>query len=1621
MVLLSQAAKIAAYVGDFSVSTTVTLLDTAQAGLVFFSDAASFNYVRFTLDASGLGIHKLERVVKGVTTLITDSQAVSVLPFVPHLVSVSYGFSKGLINVTVDGTLIMSVADGTFTAGGAGVFAATAATFASFRYVVPCPAGCTGALNGEVCTFSCQLGLQPSGPMVRTCSAAAGGWLPDPVALPLTCVVPPPTFFPTTISVVETAPTNALVGSPLVATSSAPDFAIAWAIVSETPMNAAIGPIFYIDLLSGQVKLRQSGVMDYVALTSNYTLMVRASIAGYVGATDSFANITVFVIEVDTPPHVAPLTVLTLPENSPYAPMLAIGFASAWDRENSTLSWQLALDASLGLFSVSNASGAVLIAPAAGCILTSTSNTCSSSKLDYESSPGSSFTLLLAASQSAFCCGTAPFAAVAGSVTVQLTDANDAPLVTPGQTLSILSSAAVLGAVVGQVAATDQDSSASAFYGSTIFSLVVPGVQASFPVCAPTVATAQGGFPTDSGLASGSALFAITNGAGFPVRSGVLAFVGSASGATLPSWSSKTVFTSGGIVLRATYTVCVNVTDTFGAWSVAPVTVQVTADTFSTPVVRSFSLSDSYGMRTTGGETVTFNASGFSPGMFVAARYSSASYSYSAACTVSAISALSCVTAPGVGAGLTWALTLSDGSAVPLISALVSSYAAPVVTSVSLNIDSSNTDGTAAGSGVPAVIVFTGQLGTFPPNTSFPVQIHYGASLEYSCNVLMIAADANTTARCNPSVGFGTGLPWQLTVGGQVASSSSYPSWPLFGYGRPTLTSAANSTAFAVQQLSSAGGQLLAVTGTNFGAASSPLAVTFGTPSGSKLVPIVCTRGANPHTQLSCPTPPGIGALYALQVSLGAQTLVAPFGGTALLGFSYAPPIITSVTGLGQKNGPTSGNALLQITGENFGPVSGVLGMTASDMVTYGHVGATSTFVASGCMVVSSPDQGLGATSWTMNCVTAPGVGAGLSMSMALGGQAAPTFAANIAYGAPQVVSFAGVGAANPNALSTLGGSSVYVNGLNFGPGPSNPNYASYFAPKLAVQYGAALQGGPVSNLTFSSVACTVSVPDVQLQCVIAPGAGHNLIWRVTLDGQASAEPTTSYAAPVVTGITTALGAQVTAANVNGGDIVWIVGQFYGPTYQGRVLVQSITYGPSGTEQTLAPSLYSVTSQTQISAKLPPGSGQNLHMVVTVADQRSPASVGTFSYAVPSVLAVVPARAPTFSNPLAPTIITLVAQGLPLLDPTSRFAVALGQGAYAQQLALTVPTVSFPLQAPFALPAYIAVGAGGSINVSFALPRDGAAVLLGISILVFQDTASASPLVSTPVTSPAQTFSYLPPLVPARGVVATRALFFTPAAGYVAPAADFVPCPFPTSLASSWNCTDPGIFMLTFSGSNFGADPFLLAAADGVVRQLQMVVTNYTALGIAGTPTLWASTSPGAPYDANPLALGALWLYSWSHTRIIAFAHTFSAQLQVVLTTTSTYLEPTAATSSAATQAVAPASVASLSPSITNVSGATAGIPATGATAATISESHISTRVSLALRAPALAHALTAPGLAPQSLSQTSPTPPRWLSSSAATKAPARRRPPSPVGRTARSLLRLCRVRTCSSGFWRLQ
>ena len=176
---------------------------------------------------------------------------------------------------------------------------------------------------------------------------------------------------------------------------------------------------------------------------------------------------------------------------------------------------------------------------------------------------------------------------------------------------------------------------------------------------------------------------------------------------------------------------------------------------------------------------------------------------------------------------------------------------------------------------------------------------------------------------------------------------------------------------------------------------------------------------------------------------------------------------------------------------------------------------------------------------------------------------------------------------------------------------------------------------------------------------------------------------------------------------------------------------------------------------------LQPGIGLNLRFMVTVADQLSAASTGTFSYAVPTIAYIAPTRAGTYSNPTAAQVVTVFARNLPLLDSTTLYRVTLGQGAYAQTRDISLPT-----------------GLG-----------------LGVSINVYQGSLS-SLSAATNATRDMSFFSYSDPVI--SSVTVTRALFWTPGNGTVNPGGDFVACP---SWPAPWSCTDSSTYQLTVNGA----------------------------------------------------------------------------------------------------------------------------------------------------------------------------------------------------------------------------
>jgi hypothetical protein len=165
-----------------------------------------------------------------------------------------------------------------------------------------------------------------------------------------------------------------------------------------------------------------------------------------------------------------------------------------------------------------------------------------------------------------------------------------------------------------------------------------------------------------------------------------------------------------------------------------------------------------------------------------------------------------------------------------------------------------------------------------------------------------------------------------------------------------------------------------------------------------------------------------------------------------------------------------------------------------------------------------------------------------------------------------------------------------------------------------------------------------------------------------------------------------------------------------------------------------------VLSDMSIRCVLQPGIGLGLRFMVTVADQLSPPSTGTFSYAVPTISYIAPARAGTYSNPTAAQVVTVFARNLPLLDPTTLYRVTLGQGAFAQTRDISLPT-GLGLAGVAAK-----TNADGTLNGTFTLPQDGAGWGLGVSVQVYQGSLSQL-VTATNATRDASIFSYLDPVI----------------------------------------------------------------------------------------------------------------------------------------------------------------------------------------------------------------------------------------------------------------------------------
>lgn len=451
-----------------------------------------------------------------------------------------------------------------------------------------------------------------------------------------------------------------------------------------------------------------------------------------------------------------------------------------------------------------------------------------------------------------------------------------------------------------------------------------------------------------------------------------------------------------------------------------------------------------------------------------------------------------------------------------------------------------------------------------------------------------------------------------------AAVSSGYS----FSYDRPTLTS------FSPSELPTQGGTLL-LSGTNFGASSVSNSITIGvstcTSSSWSQTSITCTvaplttsttvaaghgtisiniggsvNTAPPTLAITSPTISGITGSFVTQGSTitvngssfgaGSVSCVTWLGPTSLsitshthtqvlltlpegqgsadivmyilerstnfIAFSYNAPIIVSAS----PNSDLAAGQLVTMTGLNFGL------STAGNIVTVGSYITTISSYSHTSIVFAMPNAN----------------GLNLPVQIALGSLSSNNDIV-VSFSAPTIISV------TPSSATTLGGTTLTINGTNFG----------------------------VSGTVSIGVAsCTVVYfSSTLVRCTTRAGSGAN--WPVvvtTSSGAFSNSLPFSYFSPRLDSVTPASGS-------TSGVTITIAGQYFSTT--GLVHVDNAFDSFSGT---CAVQLNSDFSDTQIVCLLPQGYG-TVQLSVEVSGQLS--NIIDYAYALPVLSLISPASGTT--------------------------------------------------------------------------------------------------------------------------------------------------------------------------------------------------------------------------------------------------------------------------------------------------------------------------------------------------------------------------------------------------------
>jgi hypothetical protein len=239
--------------------------------------------------------------------------------------------------------------------------------------------------------------------------------------------------------------------------------------------------------------------------------------------------------------------------------------------------------------------------------------------------------------------------------------------------------------------------------------------------------------------------------------------------------------------------------------------------------------------------------------------------------------------------------------------------------------------------------------------------------------------------------------------------------------------------------------------------------------------------------------------------SMGPVVLSAP------LSVRPQPPRVTFVSA--PTSGlPTAGGVLVSAAGEQLGGPDSTVFLVLSS-------GELGSFVSGAC--------GITAPGTRVLCVSPPGAGTHILVSLSVDGIISPPFAnASLSYLPPSINELHAVvgGGSAAEGAPTTGGSVVVIRGSNFGPaalGPRSLGAVTYSPLALSVALG--------GSVVFPAHGCAITQDHTELTCEMGPGVGAGLKWSVTIAGQTAATVVSSYRAPVVHTLGVLLSAGVTS------------------------------------------------------------------------------------------------------------------------------------------------------------------------------------------------------------------------------------------------------------------------------------------------------------------------------------------------------------------------------------------------------------------------------------------------------------------------------------------------------------